>query len=200
VNKRVLIVQASKDVCSTELEHIKNIAEMFGMKHCLVELETIEDFVKQLCGGDKYDYIYLAAHANPYSFGTEDGKISIEWSKLAAALCESSCLNPESILLLGCCRGGLKRVAATLFANCGQIDYVCGPRWTVTGHDLTAGFHIFLYNMESRREQPSTAVRRASHATGYDFFCYDRVEIEDHIEYVYDGSDESSMSVGSDSD
>jgi hypothetical protein len=33
--------------------------------------------------------------------------------------------------------------------------------------------------MEIRREQPSCAAARASKATGYDFFCYDRVEAED---------------------
>ena len=68
-----------------------------------------------------------------------------------------------------------------LFGSCDQIDYVCGPRWTVTGDDITAGFHVFVYNMEIRREQPSTSVSRASKATGYDFFCYDRVEYEDKL-------------------
>jgi hypothetical protein len=91
-------------------------------------------------------------------------------------------LNAESVLLLGCCRGGLKKVASELFYYCSQIDYVCGPRWAVTGQDISAGFHIFIYNMEVRREQPSTAVNRASKGTGYDFFCHDRVEFEDKYE------------------
>lgn len=83
--------------------------------------------------------------------------------------------------MLGCCRGGLKRVALQLFCACDSIDYVCGPRWTVTGADISAGFHIFIYNMVVRREQPSTAVHRASMGTGYDFFCHDRVEMQDEI-------------------
>jgi hypothetical protein len=186
VAKRLLIVKACDDVCATEIDHLKNIAEMFGMTHCLVDLVGMDEFKKKLCGGDKYDYLYLAAHASPFDFGTADGKVSITWSDLSVALCETQCLNPEAILLLGCCRGGLRRVAETLFFNCDQIDYVCGPRWTVTSHDLTAGFHVFIYNMESRHEQPSTAVRRASGATGYDFFCYDRVEVEDHYQYAHE--------------
>lgn len=177
--KRLMIVQAIDDDCSAEINHLKSIAEMFGMTHCLVELKCIKEFKKKLCSGDLYDYIYLAAHANPIAFGTSDGSVSITWGEFAMALCETQCLNAGSILLLGCCRGGLQRVAETLFENCDQIDYVCGPRWTVTSHDLTAGFHVFVYNIEIRREQPSTAVQRASGATGYDFFCYDRVESED---------------------
>jgi hypothetical protein len=184
--KRLLIVKASDDVCATEIDHLKNIAEMFGMTHCAVELTDMDDFKKKLCGGDKYDYLYLAAHASPFEFGSADNKVSITWGDLSLALCEAKCLNAGAILLLGCCRGGLRRVAETLFINCDQIDYVCGPRWTVTSQDLTAGFHVFIYNMECRNEQPSTAVRRASGATGYDFFCYDRVEVEDRYEYIHE--------------
>jgi hypothetical protein len=181
MNKRILIVKASEDICSTEIDHLKNIAEMFGMEHCVFELKSIDEFKEKLCCGGKYDYLYLAAHADRYNFGTADDKISVSWSAFSLALCESDCLNPECILLLGCCRGGLHGVAAALFRNCNQIDYVCGPRWTVTSADITAGFHVFVYNMVIRREQPSTAARRASGATGYDFFCYDRVEVEDRI-------------------
>jgi hypothetical protein len=37
--------------------------------------------------------------------------------------------------------------------------------------------------MESRREQPSVAADRASKATGYEFFAYDRLEIEESQEF-----------------
>jgi hypothetical protein len=58
---------------------------------------------------------------------------------------------------------------------------VCGPVWTLTQDDLSAGFHVFLYNTEKRREQPNIAAARASQATGYEFFCYDRVEVDDML-------------------
>lgn len=180
--KNLLIVKACNDLCSTEIEQIENIAKMFDMEPKTIEVKNKQDLKTQFCGGAKYDYLYLAAHADPNEFGSEDNSITITWSEFAEVICETQCLNQDSILLLGCCRGGLQRVADTLFNNCGQIDYVCGPRWTLFGKDITVGFHVFIYNMESRREQPSTAVKRASQATGYDFFCYDRVETEDRYQ------------------
>jgi hypothetical protein len=179
MSKRLLIIKAAKDICASEIDHIKIVAEMFGIVHCTTVLTDVASFKSDLCAGGKYDYIYLAAHADIMGFGESDGSISTDWSKFAEILCEAECLNPECILLLGCCRGGLKKVAAQLFYYCSQIDYVCGPRWTVTGQDISLGFHIFVYNIEIRREQPSTAVERASKGTGYDFFCHDRVEFED---------------------
>jgi len=77
--------------------------------------------------------------------------------------------NPGQFLSLGQFRSGLKPVADTLFTGCGQIDYECGPRWTITSADITAGFHVFQYNMEVRREQTLTAAARSTKATGYSF-------------------------------
>jgi hypothetical protein len=128
--------------------------------------------------------VYLAAHANTDFFGESDGSIALGWDDLAAAFCCAGCLEPGAILLLGCCRGGLKKVALSLFCNCSDIDYVCGPRWTVAGPDISTGFHVFIYNMEIRREQPSVAVCRASHATNYEFFCHDRVEMQEELDTV----------------
>lgn len=178
--KRLLIIKAAQDICATETSHIRTVAEMFGITHCTSELNDIGQFLSQLCTDEnKYDYIYLATHADLMGFGESDGSNMIEWEQFAETLCSAQCLNLGCILLLGCCRGGLKKVAHKLFYSCDQIDYVCGPRWTVTGQDISAGFHVFVYNMEVRNEQPSVAVRRASLATGYDFFCHDRVEFED---------------------
>ena len=71
------------------------------------------------------------------------------------------------------------RIASTLFDNCTQIDYVCGPKWSITQADLAAAFHVLLYNLEFRNEEPSVAVKRASKAVGYQFSFHDRVEWED---------------------
>jgi hypothetical protein len=182
MTKKLLIIKAASDVCSSEIDHLKAIAGMFGISHCTMTLTDMSTFNQQLCNGDKYDFIYLGAHANTLYFGESDGSIAIPWEDLAIAFCSSDCLNYGAILLLGCCRGGLKRVALQLFCGCDNIDYVCGPRWTVTGADISAGFHVFIYNMVVRREQPSIAVHRASLGTGYDFFCHDRVEMEDEVD------------------
>jgi hypothetical protein len=181
--KRLLIVKAASDVCAAEVEHLQAIADMFGIQHRVFLLTDIRQFQETLCDSDeKFDFIYLAAHANTQSFGERDGNNAIAWRSLGEALCESECLNPESILMLGCCRGGLKQVALELFGSCDQIDYICGPRWKVADCDISVGFHVFIYNMVARREQPSVAVDRASRATNYEFFCHDRVEMQDEIE------------------
>lgn len=179
--KRMLLVKASNDVCSTEVTHIEKICEMFAISHDVIELTSLDQFMEEAQARGKFDYLYLGAHANQHSFGESDGSPAYSWNDFAAILCAADCLNPESVLLLGCCRGGLKMVAMSLFLACGKIDYVVGPRWTVTPLDITTAFHVFLYNLVIRREQPSSAASRSSQATGYDFYYYDRVEIEDSV-------------------
>jgi hypothetical protein len=177
--KKLLILKASKDVCAAETAHLLAIADLFSMATTVVEFNSTTDLQGKLPAGERYDYLYLAAHANPDCFGEADGTCLVRWEEFAAVLCMAGCLETGAVLLLACCRGGLRRVADTLFFNCCDIDFVCGPRWKATAADITAGFHTFMYNLESRREQPSIAAARASAATGYDFFCYDRVELED---------------------
>lgn len=154
---------------------------MFSISHEVIELSSLDQFMEQAQALGRFDYLYLGAHANQYSFGESDGSPSYNWNDFAAILCAADCLNPESVLLLGCSRGGLKMVAMSMFLACGKIDYVAGPRWMVTPQDITTAFHVFLYNLVIRREQPSTAADRSSRATGYDFYYYDRVEIEDSV-------------------
>lgn len=154
---------------------------MFHMESEIVEFTTHEKFEKDVLGKKPFDYIYLAGHANPQGFGEADGSRFCSWWDFGVSLCATSILTSGSVLLLGCCRGGLRMVGLMLFQACASIDYIAGPRWTVTGQDITTGFHVFIYNMLIRKEQPGTAAGRASAATGYDFFCHDRVEIDDDM-------------------
>jgi hypothetical protein len=181
MSQRMLLVKASIDVCGTEIEHLEKICEMFGIQHQTVDMTGATPFDQLVAGLGEFNFLYLGAHADPYSFGEADGSRSNDWETFGSTLCSSQCLAPEAILLLGCCRGGLKGVAMRLFMACPKIDYVTGPGWTVTPEDITTGFHVFLYNMVIRKEQPSTSSKRASSATGYDFYYYDRVEIEDLV-------------------
>lgn len=192
--KRLLFIKAANDICGTELENIRSVLGMLGIVHSFVDLtepnmpadgipdgnETPPDYITQRLKelGISFDYIYLAAHANQHNFGDADNGNTFDWDSLARAICESEIMNSESILFLGCCRGGLKRVARKLFDGCDKIDYVCGPHWKVTKHEIATAFHVFLYNMEFRGEEPSTAVSRASTSVGYRFFFHDRIEIE----------------------
>jgi hypothetical protein len=177
--KRMLLMRASKDVCADEIVNITSICDMFGIEHVTVNLDNLDKFVSDVATKGHFDFLYLGAHADLFGFGEADSSTAFSWPDFAVSLCVSDCLNYGSILMLGCCRGGLRAVAMQLFLSCGKIDYVVGPRWTVTAQEITTGFHIFLYNMVCRKEQPSTATKRASKGTGYDFYYYDRVEAED---------------------
>jgi hypothetical protein len=179
--KRMLLLKASNDVCAIEIQHIQKICEMFGIEHSVVELTDLADFPNQVQALGDFDFLYLGAHADVYGFGEADLSRYFDWEHFGVTLCSSMCLRPESVLLLGCCRGGLRMVAMKLFHACPKIDYITGPRWTVTPQDITTAFHVFLYNMVIRREQPSTAATRSSSATGYDFYYYDRVENDDCV-------------------
>jgi hypothetical protein len=134
----------------------------------------------------KWKYIYLDAHADRLGFGSADNKLRLSWIEFASALCQAHCLEEDAILFLACCRGGLRSTADLLFDNCDQIAFVCGPHWKITSYDLPVAFHVLIYNLESRNEEPRTAVRRASKALGFRFMFYDRADWEDTI--YYDGS------------
>jgi len=177
--KRLLILRASCDILPCEINHIGSIADLFGMQHDFVEIGAADEFQTKLQDMGGYDYIYLCAHANLDGFGNATGAHFVKWDDFAATLCNTQSFNPQSVLLLACCRGGMKSVAQKLFMACEKISYVCGPKWEVDQDVLSAGFHVFLYNIEKRREQPNIAAVRSSQGTGYEFFCYDRIENDD---------------------
>lgn len=180
MKKKLLILRASSDVTKVEVNHIKAVANILDMSCCTSDLHKADDLKSCLCGnGDKWDCIYIAGHANTEGFGEDEGEPFIRWYDLAMTICETKCLENYAVLLLACCNGGMLRIASTLFSNCTQIDYVCGPKWSVTQADLAAAFHILLYNLEYRNEEPSVAVGRASNAVGYMFSFHDRVDWED---------------------
>ncbi|MFZ0434436.1 MAG: hypothetical protein WAL87_00470 [Chthoniobacterales bacterium] len=174
--KRLLTLKASQDVCIAETQHIKTIADLIGIECDQLVITSLDEVIAGVVGGEQFDYIYLCGHANEHGFGEADGSRMFAWGKFALALCNANWLNTGGILFLATCRGGLRSIADTMFRMCGKIDYICGPRWSVDKHDLTAGFHSFIYNLEIRNEEPAVAVERASSATGRHFFCYDRLE------------------------
>ena len=126
--------------------------------------------LKVLYSHGLFDYIYLSAHGNAEGFASEDEKVNMSWQKLAMLLCQSKCMNEDSILMLSCCRGGLMEVAYGIFLTCQQICYVLGPRQSLTSADMHICFGIFLYNM------PVVACEKIKLATDQRFSCYDRQE------------------------
>ena len=195
--QRLLILQGSSDAAIEELDNLKVLCDFYGMSgerkditNFLLTKDEREGEVEEYCGPlikeickdtcGQYEYVYLSTHGSTHTFGESDGERYLTWEEFAESLCLGDCLKSEAKLLLGCCRGGQHRVAHTMFQKCALIDFVCGPRASIRDTDINAGLSIFLYNIEQRHEQPSTAIERASAATGLDFFCHDRVEFEDY--------------------
>lgn len=131
---------------------------------------------KILSSNGEFDYIYLSAHGSTEGFESEDGKVNMSWKRLAMLLCNSKCMNEDSILMLSCCRGGLMEVAYEIFLTCQQICYVLGPRQSLSSADMHICFGIFLYNMELRGVDPVVACEKIKLATDQRFSCYDRQE------------------------
>lgn len=181
--KRLLILKASTDVCPTEIGHITATAKLYQMAADIIEVNSAQELEKELNNGQKYDYVYLCAHANHQVFGDNQTGFNISWIDFGGILCQADCMNFGCIFLLACCRTGLNQVAYDLFWSCGKIEFICGPRWTLKPNDLTIAFNVFIYNMESRQTQPDEASKRMSEATGYSFNCFDRVEIEMKQDY-----------------
>lgn len=193
MRKRILILKAcgSSDE-PHECNGICEQAQLYGIESvckCVKDNEDLEDF---LSSHDLFDYIYLSAHGNAEGFVSEDDKVNMSWQKLAMLLCQSKCMNEDSILMLSCCRGGLMEVAYDIFLTCQQICYVLGPRQSLTSADMHICFGIFLYNMEIRSIDPVMACEKIKLATDQRFSCYDRQEESISLEnysYMHMGYD-----------
>ena len=175
--KRILILKAcgSSDE-PHECNGICEQAQLYGIESVCKCIHDNEDLEKILYSNGLFDYIYLSAHGCSVGFASEDEKVNMSWRRLAMLLCNSKCMNEDSILMLSCCRGGLMEVAYDIFLTCQQICYVLGPRQSLTSADMHICFGIFLYNMEIRGVDPVVACEKIKLATDQRFTCYDRQE------------------------
>ena len=177
MNKRILILKACNNSdepheCNGICEH----AELYGIDHVCKCVQDNSDLEKILMSNGGFDYIYLSAHGSSEGFESEDGKVNMSWKRLAMLLCNSKCMNEDSILMLSCCRGGLMEVAYDIFLTCQQIYYVLGPKQSLSSADMHICYGIFLYNMEIRGIDPVMACEKIKLATDQRFSCYDREE------------------------
>lgn len=195
MNKRILILKAcgSSDE-PHECNGICEQARLYGIEPACKCVHDNEELEKILYSNGLFDYIYLSAHGCSEGFASEDNKVNMSWKRLATLLCHSKCMNEDSILMLSCCRGGLMEVAYDIFLACQQINYVLGPRQSLTSADMHICFGVFLYNMEVRGVDPVVACEKIKLATDQRFSCYDRQEEsislmnynEMHYGYAYD--------------
>jgi hypothetical protein len=148
-----------------------------------IEWVSQDDFYSQIPfnGSEKFNLVYLAAHADMYGFGESEGRTLHDWSDLATAICATSCMMPGATLFLGCCRGGMKTVALKIFKDCDQIDYICGPLWNTKGTKLIQAFNSFAECKFAENLEPAAIRERMTSAAGQQFSCYDRQELESEI-------------------
>lgn len=184
MNKRILILRAcGGDDEPHECNGICEQAQLYGIEHICKCVKDNDDLCQILLSNGQFDYIYLSAHGNSEGFASEDGTVDMSWQKLSIQLCESNCMNEDSILMLSCCRGGLMDIAYTMFQVCSKICYVLGPRQSLTSADMHICFGIFLYNMEIRGIDPIIACEKIKLATDQRFSCYDREEESINLAY-----------------
>jgi len=169
------MIIASSSACAGERDLVREVLKGLGIGLTIVEWLSPEDFKPQVAG-KKYDFIYLGAHADGYGFG-ENASSLHPWESLALAICETDCIQQGGTLFMGCCRGGMKTVAIKIMMQCGKIDQICGPFWTLKGNDITKAFHIFVEALVRQKEDPVTAADRASQASNCKFLCYERLDL-----------------------
>lgn len=160
-----------------------NLTAVWGNSSLKVIEWLSEDDFEQQVQGSKFRIIYLGAHADLWGFG-EEGQPMHPWENLADVICQTDCMLPEGILILGCCRGGMKTVALKILKSCNKIDYIFGPNWKTKGGDLVIAFTTFIRNTITNEEEPCVSAKRASDATGQKFNCYDRQEFEAELEMM----------------
>ena len=126
---------------------------------------------------DKYDYIFIAAHGSAKGvYEGRDSDIAMSWSELSYALCGNPGLSEECVVYLGCCKGGLERIANILMIHCPLIYYVCGSECNVTPNEVGIAFRTFCEHHRKGADS-KRIVEAASSASGKGFTMYSRYEL-----------------------
>lgn len=159
-----------------EAESIKSLASLYEMNVKTICVENYDSLYQALTNNGQFDYIYLSSHGDNEGFGNELQTLDVKWIDFGTLICNAECLKENCILLLSCCRGGLNEVAYDMFWNCGNIEYVVGPRQNLASSDLLIGFHLLLYNLEHRGIDPIVACDKVLSGTEIRFKCFDRME------------------------
>lgn len=174
--KNLLFVRITPDVLTNSAQGLFSFVQHFDINITAKDIQKVEE-LEELLKGNKFDYIYLAGHGDETCF-TDNGEFNLSWSDIGNLICKTDCLNPESIIMLYCCKGGMGSVVYTLMGMCENIKYVCGAKQSVSSLDLTTAFTMFLYHFEHRGINPVISAQKASLATDIRLECYDRGDVE----------------------
>ena len=175
--KRLLFLKATDDYSPDVVAHMKMICELLEVEFVEYRFTSLEDFETFGHSEASFDFLYLGAHGSHECFGEKSPPYT-RWADFGLKICETQILNPQSVVLLGCCKGGLKRIAIILFSICPQIRSVCGPRWSINQYHSALGLHVFLHNHIIEKEEPERSAKRTEVATGKSFPHYSRYDHE----------------------
>lgn len=191
MSKRILIIKACGVVGEEEeCISVKSQMELFNVSHEVIEPKDVAELESELNQRGRFDYIYLSAHGNDKAFANKDQSLYVLWEDFAGILCNTGCMNIDSIIMLSCCRGGLNQVAYQMFSSCPMISYVIGPRQSLRSAEMLIAFNVIFYNIMFRGIDPVVACEKAKAATDLRFVCFDRLEVEVDPAYMmkYDNS------------
>ncbi|GAA3521357.1 hypothetical protein GCM10022393_39650 [Aquimarina addita] len=174
--KNLLFVRITQDVLTNSAQGLFSFVQHFNINIVAEDIKNVGE-LEALLRGNRYDYIYLAGHGDETCF-TDNQDFNLTWSEIGNLICETNCLNPESIIMLYCCKGGMGSVVYQLMGMCENIKYVCGAKQSVSSLDLTTAFTMFLYHYEHRHINPVISAQKASLATDIRLECYDRGDVE----------------------
>lgn len=179
--KRLLFIRATSDYPEVVIKHIESVCSLLGIQVCRHDYVGLAEFEIFIEIHKTFDFIYVAAHGTHHCFGENLGGPIARWADFALVLCRTKALNPNAVIFMGCCHGGLKKVSLILFCLCTQISSVCGPRWTVNLGEIPVALHVFLHNLMTNCEEPQLAAQRTADALGISFPFYNRYELETEI-------------------
>jgi hypothetical protein len=175
-----LFLRSTADYQLATVKAFQGIGALFDVDTTVVDCSSPADILKAVRENTGFDYIYVAAHGCDEGFGEKHGSLCA-WTTLATEMCIASTLKDGGVLLLGCCDGGVKRVALTIFSFCSQIRLVCGPKWKLDESDAALAYHVFLHAHSLKQVSPSAAAARMTGATAIDFEAFDRFELDTDV-------------------
>jgi hypothetical protein len=181
--KQLLVIRVTPDVHDISISEIYCHAHHYNIQPSHIDVSSLDELKVALIG-KKLDYLYFAGHGDETCF-TDNNIFSTTWNVIGKTICEANCLNPNSIIMLYCCKGGINTVAYQLIAECNQISYICGAKQNMKNIDLIIGFNVFLYSIENRNISPVISAQKATLATDIEFECFDRVDVESNPRYYY---------------
>jgi hypothetical protein len=181
-NESLLFLNMTDDYSEAKnaIESLCKFQQIDFAEHKFKTLDELEKFLgtqNQL----EFDYIYVGSHGNEEGIAScSSGTDFIRWADFGVVLCNSSGLKNSTVLMLGCCKGGIKRGALTLFSRCQRFNRICGMQCNLNGPDAALAFQTFVHASRQHLDD-NTIAARVSAGLGKQFSVLSRYEMDVEI-------------------